>query len=109
MIKKNSVFHATFFYMKEKTFCEKKPNLIPQAALAFTFKCIMETYFPNATIFPSKSIPLTSHRKTSFLLMNKYMISVLQTEKPSIKLKPSASDNDRNVGQGAIPVAQICC
>lgn len=48
-------------------------------------------------------------QKDFSVLMNKYTISVLQTENLSIKLKPSASDNDRNVGQRAIPVAQICC
>lgn len=96
--------------MKQKTFYEKEPILILQAVLAFTFKCIMEIYFPNKTIFSSKPISLTSHRITFFFVfMNKYMISVLQTEKLSIKLKPTASDNDRNVGQRAIPVAQICC
>lgn len=95
--------------MKQKTFYKKEPILILQAVLAFTFKCIMETYFLNKTIFSSKPISLTSHRITFLVFMNKYMISVLQTEKLSKKLKPTASDNDGNVGQRAIPVAQICC
>lgn len=60
----NTVFLASFFYMKEKMVYEKKPILSLQAVLAFMFKYIMETHFPKNPIFSPKPVSLTSYRKT---------------------------------------------
>lgn len=50
-MKSNSAFLATFFCMKEMRFGERTSVLTLQAVLASIFKCKMENYFQNKTIF----------------------------------------------------------